>query len=190
MCSCRKCFRVSEERSKCWNYFYHQYCHTYYHTDDEQYWIRHSTLDFSCNRVYFLCLICNLYKCLIEFSSSFSGFNNRYFRIDKTSIILGKCIVHSRSSLDFIYHKIIEFDHIWLFFLFFQSRKTLQYGKVRIYHGCHDAEKYHFLTKLDGSLFEYDSKKKFQYIILFLFLDSFFDIHDDDVWASVCFHIL
>lgn len=118
LCCLRKIFWITEKSGKHWNHFYHENSNTEKHTHHEKHRIGHCSFDFSSNGVDFFCLLCNLEKCLIQFSCSFSGFYNRCFRSSKTSIITFECFMHTSSSLHFFDHIIIEFDHIFFFFLF------------------------------------------------------------------------
>ena len=71
----RESLRITEERSQCRDHLHHEECHTGRHTDDEHDRVGHRTLDLAGDRVDLLCLISDLYKCLVELTSSFSGFD-------------------------------------------------------------------------------------------------------------------
>ena len=75
--------RISEKSCKHRDYLYHEYCHTGYHTYDKHDRIGHCPLDLTGYRVDFFCLFCDLEEGLIEFTSTFSGLDDRCFRITK-----------------------------------------------------------------------------------------------------------
>ena len=89
--------------------------------------------------------------------------------------------MHGESSLDFFDHKLIELYHIFVFLLFSECCETFEYGQTRIYHGCHDAKKYHFLSESDRSFFmekvSYPLEHSFTFFLYFILVN----IEDDDV---------
>lgn len=59
--------------------------------------------------------------------------------------------MHRQSSLDFLYHKVIELYHIFLFLLFSECSETFEDCQTGVDHSCHDSEEYHLISERDGS---------------------------------------
>ena len=186
LCSRGKFRFFSEKSCKYWYYLYHKDSDTYKHTNNKKYRIGHCSFDFACYRVDFFCLFCYLYKCLIELTGTLTCFDNRYFSISETSIVISESFMHSTTSLYTIDHKCIKFLHSWIFFLFFECIETFEYCQAGIYHSRHDSKKYYLLAKVYGSSLKekvFDIRK---IGFLFLYFLTFLYVEDDDI--GCCSH--
>ena len=176
---------LSEKPCQYWYHLHHKHRHTYEHTDDEEYRIGHRTFDLSCDGVDFFCLFCDLYEGLVELTSTLSGFDDRDLSISEASIVVSECFMHSTTSLDAVDHEVIELDHSFIFFLFFEGVETFEDCETRIDHRRHDTEKYHFLPECDRSSFEKYIFQIGKIGFLLHFCLTFLDIEDDEIGCGI-----